>query len=115
MSAAFDMIITIVNNGFSDVVMDAARSAGARGGTILHARGSVGEEMKRFFGVTIDPEKEVILILTAHENRNELMKAIGEAAGLRSEARGLSFSLPVDDVVGITSAILEKSDEKSAQ
>jgi len=105
MSAAFEMILTIVNNGFSDIVMDAARSAGARGGTILHARGTVGEEMKKFFGVTIDPEKEVILILTTHEKRTAMMKAIGDAAGLRSEARGMSFSVPVDDVVGITGAI----------
>ena len=115
MSAAFDMIITIINNGFSDVVMDAARSAGARGGTILHARGSVGEEMKKFFGVTIDPEKEVVLILTSHEKRNELMKAIGEAAGLRSDARGLSFSIPVDDVVGITGAVSALADDNNAQ
>jgi len=109
----FDMIITIINNGFSDIVMEAARAAGARGGTILHARGSVGEEMKRFFGVTIDPEKEVVLILTTHEKRTTMMKAIGEAAGLRSDAHGLSFSVPVDDVVGITGAISEFSDDST--
>ena len=115
MSYTHDLIITIVNNGFSDEVMDAARSAGARGGTILHARGSVGEEMRRFFGVTIDPEKEVILILTSRENRAALIKAIGESAGLKTDARGLSFSVPVDDVVGITGAISAMSDGNTAQ
>ncbi|NLB29142.1 MAG: P-II family nitrogen regulator [Clostridiales bacterium] len=111
MSETFDLIITTVNSGYSDVVMEAARLAGARGGTILHARGSVGEEMKKFFGVTIDPEKEVVLILTIRENRVAMMSAIKDAAGLKTEARGLSFSLPVDDVAGIPIQFDESSTE----
>lgn len=114
MNDLHDLIITIVNSGYSDAVMDAARSAGARGGTILYARGSVGEEMKRFFGVTIDPEKEVILILISREKRAATMKAIAEAAGLKTDGRGMSFSVPVDDVVGI-SQMFSEPPPKSAE
>lgn len=108
MNEAFDLIITIVNSGFSDEVMDAARSAGARGGTILYARGSVGEEMKKFFGVTIDPEKEVVFILTAREKRTKMMQSIAQAAGIKTEGRGMTFSLPVEDVVGSFSSIADQ-------
>lgn len=97
----FELVITIVNRGFSGEVMDAAKAAGATGGTVLYARGTGIHEAEQFFGITIQPEKEVVLILTKHETRNAIMKAICKGAGLTTEGHGLSFSLPVDDVMGI--------------
>ncbi|MDL2236621.1 P-II family nitrogen regulator [Christensenellaceae bacterium OttesenSCG-928-K19] len=97
----YRLILTIVNRGFADEVMDAARDAGAHGGTVLYARGSGVHEMQKFFGITIEPEKEVVLILVDVESRDQIMKAICKGAGLNTEGRGMSFTLPVDDVMGI--------------
>ena len=97
----FDLIITVVNRGFTDDVMHAAKSAGATGGTIMHARGTGIHEAERFFGVSIQPEKELVLILIEREKKQDVMRAICLEAGLSTEGRGLSFSIPVDDAVGI--------------
>ncbi|HBU12381.1 MAG TPA: transcriptional regulator [Clostridiales bacterium] len=97
----YRLIVTIVNRGFADTVMDAARDAGAQGGTILYARGSGIHEMQKFFGITIEPEKEVVFVLVEVEERDEILRAICKGAGLNTEGRGLSFTLPVDDVMGI--------------
>ena len=98
---AFDLIITIVNRGFSDLALEASKTAGAKGGTVLHARGTGVHEVERFFSISIQPEKEVILSLVRHKAAKEVMHAIIEAAGLQTEGKGLCFSLPVDEVTGI--------------
>ena len=72
----FELVITIVNRGFADEVMDAAKAAGATGGTVLYGRGTGIHEAEKFFGITIQPEKEVVLILTPLKTRNAIMKAI---------------------------------------
>ena len=99
----FELIICIINRGFSDMVMTAARGAGARGGTILHAKGTGTHEAEKFFGITIQPEKEVVLILVPKEIRNDVMTAVSATCGLNTEGSGISFSLPVDDVLGVVS------------
>lgn len=98
----FDLIMAIVNRGFTDDVMNAARPAGAQGGTILHARGAGAAGASRFFGITITPEKEMVLILVSRDVKNAVMQAISKQAGINSEAHGFVFSLPVDDVIGLT-------------
>ena len=101
MDREFDLIVAIVNRGFSDLVMDAARAAGASGGTILHGRGTGVHEAEQFFGIAIQPEKEIVLIVVQRARRQAVMQAICTAAGLFTEGRGMSFSLPVDEVAGI--------------
>ncbi|MGI6004963.1 MAG: P-II family nitrogen regulator [Christensenellales bacterium] len=96
----FDLIVTIVNRGFSDQVMEAAKEAGAHGGTVVLARGTGLEDAEKFFGISITPEKELVLILVREEKRTPVMQAIGHEAGLMTEAGGICFSLPVDEVVG---------------
>lgn len=97
----YSLIFTVVNRGFSDDVMDAARSAGAHGGTILHARGSGVHEAEKFFGISIQPEKEVVLILVQQQLKQPIMQAICEKAGLNTQGKGLSFAVPVEEVAGI--------------
>ena len=97
----YQLVLTIVNRGSSDQVMEAARSAGARGGTLRHARGAGTEEASQFFGITIQPEKELVLILVQHEVKVPVMQAITKSAGLTTEGRGIVFSLPVNDVMGV--------------
>ncbi len=95
-----ELVITIVNRGFADEVMDAARAAGATGGTVLYARGTGTQEAEQFFGITIQPEKEVVLVLAQKEQRNAIMKNVCAKVGLNTAGHGISFSLPVDEVAG---------------
>ena len=81
--------------------MDAARAAGATGGTAVHAQGTGTELAKKFFGVSIAAEKELIFILTLEETRVPIMKAIMAQAGMQTEAQSLVFSLPVSDIAGL--------------
>ena len=94
------LIITIVNKGNTDTVMDAARSVGAKGGTVIRAKGT-GAQIAKFFGVSISEEKEMVYIVAKRENRDNIMKAIMEKAGVNTDAHGIIFSLPVDNVVGL--------------
>lgn len=99
--APFELVMAIANYGTTELVMDAARSAGARGGTVVHAKGTGVDFAEKFFGVSLSVEKEIVLILTKREQRNEIMRAIMEKAGLSSKAHSVVFSLPVDQVSGI--------------
>ena len=114
MDFEYDVIYTIVNRGYAEVVMDAARAAGARGGTIIHANGTKKNGEAEILGVPIMPEKDLVLILTKRETRNAFMLAIAEGAGLNSEGRGFSFALPVSDVMG-TANIIESFDNRRSK
>ena len=97
----YEIIIVIVNEGFSDVVMNAARDAGARGGTITHARGTGTKEMEKKYGIVITPQKEMIYILVNSKIRDDVMTAINKVAGTDTNGQGIIFSLPVSDVSGL--------------
>ena len=109
MERNYALIVTILNRGFADKAMDAAKRAGAHGGTVLHARGSGIHEAEKFFGLQIQPEKEVVLILVQVEAKDEIIRAIVQEAGLNKEGRGLTFALPVDDVAGIVHLMRHES------
>lgn len=97
-----ELIVAVVNRGYAETAMNAARTAGATGGTVTHGRGTGGKEVKKILGVTIQPEKEMILILVATQIRSKVMRAIAEAVGLNTDGQGICFSLPVEAVAGIT-------------
>lgn len=97
-----ELIVVIINKGFSDLAMDAARSAGARGGTVLNARGTGNAEIEKFFGVPIHPEKEIILIIVNKEIKDQCLQAIYKDAGLETKGQGVAFSISVDDMIGFT-------------
>ena len=101
----FELIVSIVNKGFTSVVMDAARSVGAKGGTIINAKGSGSHEAEKMFGITVQPEKEMVFIIAPKEVRNDIMKAIIEKAGLNSLGKGICFAMPVDDIMGVALGI----------
>ncbi len=103
----FDLIVTILAKGYAGKAMEAARHGGAWGGTILSARGSGIHETEKFLGINIEPEKEVLLILVKHSEKKNIMEALVKASGLATPGRGISFSLPVEDVAGITHMIGE--------
>jgi len=97
----FELIVVLVNSGFSDVVMDAAREVGARGGTIIRARGTGTKDLENKYNIVITPDKEMILILAKETIRDQMLSAIYKAAGLGTDGQGIAFALPVNDVVGI--------------
>ena len=97
----YQLIVCIVNAGFSGEVMDVARKEGATGGTILHARGTANPNAEKEFQITINPEKDMILLTVRSEIKDKILKAIYEDAGLGTDANGVAFSLPVTNVVGI--------------
>ena len=97
----YSVIVVIVNEGHSDKVMDAARDAGARGGTIAHARGSGTKDIESKYGIVITPQKEMLYILVDEKIRDKVMEAVNTAAGLDTMGQGIVFSLPVDNVSGI--------------
>lgn len=100
-SKNFELILAIVTHGTADVVIEAAKSAGAKGGTLLHARRVGFEDAENIFGFTIQPEKDILAILTERSNRNAIMKKITEVAGINTESRALVMSLPVEDIMGL--------------
>jgi nitrogen regulatory protein PII len=81
--------------------MDAARELGARGGTVVHARGTANLEAEKFFGITVQPEKEMVLILVPSEIKEDILHALYRTVGLKTPGQGIAFSLPVDGVVGL--------------
>lgn len=101
MDEKFEVIVAIVNEGHSDKVMDAARDAGARGGTICHARGSGNKDIEKKYGIVITPQKEMLYILVSENIRDYVMASINKAVGLDTMGQGIIFSLPVDNVSGI--------------
>ena len=97
----YELLIAIANQGSIDAVMDAARSANAGGGTVIHAKGTGTEGARKFLGVSVAEEKEMIFIVTRTEEKNKTMMAIMEKTGLGSKEKTVIFSLPVTDTAGL--------------
>jgi len=96
-----DLIIVIAEQGYTNQIMDAARAAGAYGGTIIHAKGTGMEAAEKFLGVSLAAEKEMVFIVSKTEQKNDIMRAIMKDAGLDSKAKSIAFSLPVSDTAGL--------------
>jgi len=96
-----EVIFAIVNAGYAEVAMKAAREHGARGGTILNARGVAREEEAAFFGITIHAEKEILMLVVEKEIRDNILNALYKSMGMDKKAQGIAFSLPVSDVAGL--------------
>lgn len=96
------LIITITNEGYAENVMTSAKKAGAKGGTIINGRGLETEKVVKFLGVTIEPEKDIVLILTDDEKKTAIMNKIVEDCGLKTPGAGICFSLPVENAIGLT-------------
>lgn len=108
MQFEYEMILCIVNAGFSEAVMDAAKKIGARGGTVLSARGTAAKEAERTFGITIQPEKEIVMILVPSAIRDQILHAVYQSVGLDTPGQGIAFALPVDSAVGLAQEPKEK-------
>lgn len=107
-----EVIFAIVNAGFADEAMAVAREQGARGGTILNARGVAREKEAAFFGITIHPDKEILMLVVEKNVRNAILNALYTNMGMDKKAQGIVFSLPVSDVAGLAPVEqIEKTEE----
>ena len=98
----YTMIAAIVNQGYSENVMDAARAAGAGGGTVIHSRSVGNDAISGAWGFTIEDEREIVLIVAENETKLQIMQAISDACGIKSEAKGVVVSMPIEDVIGLS-------------
>ena len=103
----FSLIAAIVNPGCSEDVMEIARSAGARGGTLLHSHRLGKQETVGFWGLSLNEEREIILIITSEETKLKIMQTISEKCGMHSEAQGVFLSLPVEAALGLAEENVE--------
>ena len=109
-----EAIFCIVNSGYSEAVMDAAKRLGARGGTVINARGTASKEAEKFFQITIHPEKEIVMILVPKKIKDGVLHALYKEVGLDTPGQGIAFSVPVESVVGLstpTEAPTEKTEK----
>lgn len=111
----YDLIVTVVNKGISDVVVDATKRAGAEGGTILYGRGTGIHEQAKLFSIQIEPEKELVLTLITRDKTEQVLQAICEDAQLNEPSRGIAFVLPVERTVGINHLINQMRDNVANQ
>lgn len=96
-----EVIFAIVNAGYAEEAMAVARENGARGGTILNARGVAREQEAAFFGITIHAEKEILMLVVEKTIRDNVLNALYKEMGMDKKAQGIAFSLPVSDAAGL--------------
>lgn len=110
----YDLIVAILSEGYVDEAMEAARVAGAAGGTVIRSRSLTNAKAEQFIGISIHAETEILLILTRREGKMAIMEALSQSSGLKTEAGGILFSLPVDNTAGV-GAIGAAFDEKQSE
>lgn len=97
----FELLVAVANQGYSESVMTAARKVASVGGTVIHARATGARQSEKFMGVTLAPEKDMVFIVVSAEQKNGIMQAIMQDAGLDTKAGAVVFSLPVTDTAGM--------------
>lgn len=97
----YELLVVIANQGHTELIMDAARSAKAGGGTVIHAKGTGMETAEKFLGFSLASEKEAVLIVVPRANKDAIMRAVMDKAGLQSGAKAIAFSLPVTSTAGM--------------
>ena len=110
MSSKMELVIAICSVGYSEIAMDAAKEAGARGGTVTHARGTTSQVAEKRFGVYVTPDKEMILTVVPTKIRDKVLNAIYAAVSQGQPGNCVVFSLPVENTVGIR--YMDELDEK---
>ena len=97
----YHLIITITEEGYSETVMNVAKKNGATGGTLIKGSGLGNKDAVRFLGFSIEPEKDITLIVIENKLKNKVMAAITESTGLNTKGKGICFSLPISQAIGL--------------
>ena len=104
MNNEHEVIFAIVDDGYAEDVMEVAKEQGVRGGTIINARGVANQEAAAFFGITLHTEKEILMMVVDKKIRDNVLNAIYKEMGMAKKAKGIAFSLPVSEAVGLAKA-----------
>ena len=112
MDFEYELIVVVINAGYADTVMDAAREAGAGGGTVLHAKGTGSMRGEKFYNMRFADEKDMVYIVAHKSEKAAVMKAVNQKAGPDSEARGICFSLPISSVMGLRSRVMDDAESE---
>lgn len=104
----YDLIVTIVNKGRADKIVEVSKKAGAEGGTIIFGRGTGIHEQAKLFGIPIEPEKEIVLTLIPKEKTQVVLESILNNTELSKPGKGIAFVLPVDKIAGMNHDCLNK-------
>lgn len=117
MDKKYELIICIVNKGFNEQVMVTAKNCGAKGGTVINARGTANEDIVRRFDYIVTPEKEIVLLVVPIEIKETLLHSLYKEVGFQTPGQGIVFTVPVDETAGIgkKSAKNEKAEEVSLE
>ncbi|MBP5444827.1 MAG: P-II family nitrogen regulator [Acholeplasmatales bacterium] len=115
MDKRYELVVCIVNKGFNEQVMIAAKNCGAKGGTVINARGTAKEDVAKRFDYIVTPEKEIVLLVVPFEIKDQILHALYQEVGLQTPGQGIIFTVPVDETAGIgkKSAKNEKAEEVS--
>lgn len=97
----YHLVLSIVQEGYAEKVMNIAKKNGANGGTLIKGRGLGSKNSFKFFNMTIEPEKDIVLIVVDNENKNKIMEAILTKTGIKTEGKGICISLPIDNTIGL--------------
>lgn len=97
----YELIVTIVKEGYSEAVMNAAKRVGATGGTVIYGR-SLGSSRTILANLQVEPEKDVVLNIVKKEIKNKVMESINKETGIKTDANGILLSLPIDNVIGLS-------------
>lgn len=98
MTYSAELIICIVNQGYEDMVIQTANTIGLTGGTFLGAHGVSKLDAERFFGLSIHPEKQIVLMVVPKDKKDDILEALYDDVGITKDAQGIAFSIPVDDM-----------------
>lgn len=109
----YEVIFAVVDEGFADDVMNIAREQGARGGTIINARGVARADAAEFFGITVHTEKEIVMMVVPKKIKDDILNAIYKEMGMAKKAKGIAFSMPITDTMGLVDVEEQKSSELS--
>ena len=112
MDFEYELIVVVINAGYADAVMDAAREAGAGGGTVLHAKGTGSMRGEKFYNMRFADEKDMVYIVAHKSEKAAVMRAVNQKAGPDSEARGICFSLPISSVMGLRSRVMDDAESE---
>ncbi|WP_018658801.1 P-II family nitrogen regulator [Allofustis seminis] len=96
----YNIVITIVDRGKADLVLDASKRAGGNGGTIIHGRGSAAKS-KKVFNMEIEPEKEIVAIIIENDKTDNIVATIAEELKIEKENTGVLFTFPLEEVRGV--------------
>ncbi len=99
----FKLILSSVKSDITDTIVDAAKAAGATGATIIPARGTGINEAKSFFGLSLEAQTDIIMLLVEEHRVVEILDVIKEAGEFEKPGTGIGFVLPVEHVVGLES------------